>query len=58
MANKSEQNIEDLLLEAHRRGIENAIELSERTGTPLIVEINGKIKRIKPKFKYIRVPIT
>ena len=58
MANKSKQNIEDLLLEAHRRGIENAIELSERTGTPLIVEINGKIKRIKPKFKYIRVPIT
>jgi hypothetical protein len=50
-------DVEKLLLEAHRKGVEQAIDLSARTGVPLVIEENGKIKRIKPKYKYIRVPI-
>lgn len=57
MSSKRNQDIEELLLEAHRKGVEQAIDLSARTGVPLVVEENGKIKRIKPKYKYVRVPI-
>lgn len=57
MANKRKQDIEELLLEAYRKGVEQAIDLSARTGIPLVIEENGKIKRIKPNYKYVRVPI-
>lgn len=57
MPRERNQDIIALLLEAHRKGIEQAIDLSARTGVPLVIEVNGKIKRIKPKYKYIRVPI-
>jgi hypothetical protein len=57
MSNKREQDIYAFILEAHRKGVEFAIDLSARTGVPLVVEVNGKIKRIKPKYKYVRVPI-
>lgn len=57
MNSKEEQNIHKILLEAHRKGVEQAIDLSIRTGVPLVVEENGKIKKIKPKYKYVRVPI-
>lgn len=56
MQNKK-QDIHDILLEAHRKGIEQAIDLSIRTGVPLVVQEDGKIKEIKPKYKYVRVPI-
>lgn len=54
---KRNQDIEELLLEAYRKGVEQAIDLSARTGVPLVIEENGKIKRIKPHYKYVRVPI-
>ena len=57
MPSKHKRDIEELLLEAHQNGVEQAIDLSIRTGVPLVVEENGKIKEIKPKYKYIRVPI-
>ena len=58
MLNKPDEgNIEKILLKAHRQGVKRARELSERTGVPLVIEVKGKIKRIKPKYKYIRVPI-
>lgn len=57
MPSKRKLDIEELLLEAHRKGVEQAIDLSARTGIPLVVEENGKIKKIKPKYKYVRVPI-
>lgn len=57
MPSKRKLDIEELLLEAHRKGVEQAIDLSARTGVPLVVEEKGKIKRIKPKYKYVRVPI-
>jgi len=50
-------DIHEVLLEAHRKGIEQAIDLSIRTGVPLVVQEGGKIKEIKPKYKYVRVLI-
>ena len=57
MMKKESPDINELLLEAHRKGIELAIDNSIRTGVPLVVEKDGKIVEIKPKFKYVRVPI-
>lgn len=57
MSSKHKSDIHEILLEAHRKGVEQAIDLSIRTGIPLVVEENGKIKEIKPKYKYVRVLI-
>ena len=54
---KYKKDINEMLLEAHKEGIEQAIDLSIRTGIPLVIEKEGKIREIKPKYKYIRVPI-
>ena len=57
MLRKSKSDVLGVLLEAHRKGVEQAIDLSIKTGIPLVVQENGKIKEIKPKYKYVRVPI-
>jgi len=57
MPHEHEVDIDAIILEAHRKGVERAIDLSIRTGTPLIVEKDGKIMEIMPQYKYIRVPI-
>ena len=57
MPHKQNKDISEMILEAHRKGVEQAIDLSIRTGVPLVIEKNGKILEIKPKFKYILVPI-
>lgn len=50
-------DINEILLEAHERSIERAIETSIRTGTPLVVNQKGKVVEVHPKYKYILVPI-
>lgn len=57
MPRKHRLDIHEILLEAHRKGVEQAIDLSIRTGVPLVVEENGVIREIKPQYKYIKVPI-
>ncbi len=57
MPNKRKTNLHEILLDAHRRGIEQAIDLSIRTGVPLVIEKDGKIVKLKPKYKYVLVPI-
>ncbi len=57
MVSKHKADIHEILLDAHRKGIEQAIDLSIRTGVPLVVAEKGKIKEIKPKYKYVRVLI-
>lgn len=57
MAKSKKLDITEVLLQAHDRSIERALEVSIRTGTALVVEKNGKIVRIPPKYKYVRVPI-
>ncbi len=57
MPKSKSADIIQLLLDGHQRGIELAKERSIRTGVPLVVEKNGKIVELKPKYKYIKVPI-
>lgn len=57
MPSKRKSDVLEVLLEAHKKGVEQAIDLSIRTGIPLVVQEHGKIKEIKPKYKYVRVPI-
>lgn len=54
---KKKININEILLEGHRRGLKRAIEDSIRTGVPLVVIKRGKIIHLKPKYKYVKVPI-
>lgn len=53
----SNPDIKEIFLEAHDRSIELAIDRSIRTGVPLVIEKNGKLIDIPPKYKYVRVPI-
>lgn len=57
MPDKQNRDAQELFLEAHKKGIEQAIDLSIRTGVPLVVQENGIIKEIMPQYKYVRVPI-
>jgi len=57
MSKSKKPDINQMLLKAHKLGIKQAIETSARTKTALVVYENGKVKSIKPKFKYVRVPI-
>jgi hypothetical protein len=58
MTHAHKNDINEILLEAHQKGVEQAIDLSIRTRTPLIIEKNGIIKEVKPKYEYIRVLIS
>ncbi len=50
-------NVNEIMLEAHRRGQKRAIEISIRSGVPLVILKNGKNFNLKPKFKYVLEPI-
>ena len=54
---KSKIDINEILLKAHKLGVKNAIDLAARTGVRLVVCENGKIKQIKPNYKYVRVAV-
>lgn len=56
MPSKRDLELKEFVLEAHRKGVEQAIDLAARTGVPLVVWENGKIKKVKPPYKYVRVP--
>ena len=57
MSKSKKLDINQMLLRAHKLGVKKAIETSARTNTSLIVYENGKVKSVRPKFKYVRVPI-
>ncbi len=44
-----------MLLDAHVRSAELAVDTAIRTGTALVFSKNGKIKKVRPKYKYILV---
>ena len=50
-------DIDRILLKAHAKSYQRAFETAVRTGTALIFSRNGKIVRVKPKYKYVMVPI-
>lgn len=57
MFNETNDDMIHILLRANKLGTKRAIDNSIRTGVPLVVEKNGKITYLKPKYKYMRVPI-
>lgn len=54
---KVSEDINDILLECNRLAYEAAVDLSIRTGTPMVFQEDGKIIKVWPKFKYVLVPI-
>lgn len=48
-------NINQMMLKAHKLGVKKAIDISARSNTFLVVYEGGKVKQIKPKYKYVRV---
>ena len=57
MAKSNKPDVNELLLKGHKRGIKKAIDTASRTNTSLIVQQGDKIVAVKPKYKYVRVPI-
>jgi hypothetical protein len=57
MPKSDEIDMDRIILAAQKRSYQIAFEAAVRTGTALIVNRNGKIVRVKPKFKYVMVPI-
>lgn len=57
---KSNDNVDinELLINVHKLSVKRAIDVAARTNTRLVVCIDGKIVKIKPDYKYVRVPIT
>ena len=55
MSKAKKPDINKMLLKAHKLGVKKAIETSARTKTALVVYEKGKVKAVKPKFKYVRV---
>ena len=57
---KSNKNVDvnQLILKAHKLSVKRAIDVAARTNTRLVVWIDGKIVKIKPDYKYVRVPTT
>ncbi len=50
-------DINEMILKAHRGSYRRAFETAVRTGTALIIARNGKIVEIKPPYRYELVPI-
>lgn len=50
-------DINRILLTAHKLGVKKAIDDSARTGVPLVVFEDGRIKKIKAPYKYVRVEV-
>ncbi len=57
MSKSDKPDITELLLKGHKRGIKKAIDIASRTRTSLIIQKDDKIVAVKPKYKYVRVPI-
>lgn len=45
------------VMAAHKRSYQRAFETAVRTGTALVLEIDGKIVEVKPPYRYELVPI-
>lgn len=57
MDNLDDKDIMQIMINAQRKAYQAALETAIRTGTSLVVTRNGKLVEIKPKYKYVLVPI-
>lgn len=49
-------SINEIIQKSRQRVIDAAIEKAARTNTKLIVCVDGKMVRMDPPYKYVRVP--
>lgn len=57
MSKSKNIDINQVVMNAHKLAVKNAIETSIRFGTPLVAVVDNKVKLIQPKYKYVRVPV-
>ncbi len=57
MAKEKKTDINDQILKSHKKSIKKAIDTASRTNTRLIIQKDDKIVAVKPKYKYVRVPV-
>lgn len=50
-------DINEMILKAHKRSFDRAFEVAVRTGTALVFARGDKIVEIKPPYRYELVPI-
>lgn len=50
-------NLTEMIIQAHKESFQVAFETAVRTGTALVFARDGKIVEIKPPFRYELVPI-
>lgn len=50
-------DINEVILKAHKRSFRRAFETAVRTGTALVFAREGKIVEVKPPYRYELVPI-
>ena len=50
-------DLNEFILEAHKRSFQLAFETAVRTGTALIFSRNGRIVEVRPPYRYELVPI-
>jgi len=57
MAKQSKKKIDinQILLKAHKLGVRKAIDSSARNNSRLVIYEDGKLKEIRPKYRYVRV---
>ena len=51
------EDINTVILRAHKRSFQRAFEIAVRTGTALVFNRKGKVVEVKPPFRYELVPI-
>jgi hypothetical protein len=57
MAKSNKPDITEILLKGAKRSVKRAIDIASRTNTSMIVQKGDKIVAVKPKYKYVRVPV-
>ncbi len=57
MDDMDDNEIMQIIIKSQEKAYQTALETAIRTGTSLIGTRKGKVVRIKPKYKYVLVPI-
>lgn len=57
MDEMDDQEILQIIIKSQEKAYQAALETAIRTGTSLVGSRNGKPVEIKPKYKYVLVPI-
>ncbi|HUD02134.1 MAG TPA: hypothetical protein VMR37_07385 [Rhabdochlamydiaceae bacterium] len=57
MDDLDDKEIMQIMIKSQKKAYQTALETAIRSGTSLVVMRKGKLVEIKPKYKYVLVPI-